>query len=204
VDAIGLFLTRHQPMHARVRANGLPGLMAARLADLTDAQLRWRPQPGVNSIVWLLWHVARTEDFGVNRFVADRPQVLDEGAWLERLRVPRRDIGTGMTDEQVAELSETADLSAVRGYWEAVGERTARLVSDLDPAVLDTVVDDERVRRVFVDEGVMGPGGAWVIENGTYNGCTRGFFLAHLGLTHTYTHFGEIDLLRGLLGFRGR
>jgi len=36
----------------------------------------------VNPIAWLLWHAARVEDVGVNRFITDGRQVLDTGAWL--------------------------------------------------------------------------------------------------------------------------
>ena len=41
-----------------------------------DDKTRQRPHPQVNSIAWNLWHVIRVEDAGLNRFVADHPQVL--------------------------------------------------------------------------------------------------------------------------------
>jgi hypothetical protein len=47
---------------------------------------------------------------GVNRILVDRKQVLDEGGWIDRLRVPRWDIGTEMTDSEVRVLSEAIDL----------------------------------------------------------------------------------------------
>ena len=48
------------------------------LDALSDEQIRARPH-GLNSIAWLLWHGARVEGVAVNRFVADRPQVLLAG-----------------------------------------------------------------------------------------------------------------------------
>jgi len=42
--------------------------------------------------------------------LTDRPQVLEE--WFERLAVPRRDVGTGMSDAEVDELSARIDLHA--------------------------------------------------------------------------------------------
>ncbi len=97
------------------------GLMTARtFANVSDAQLRARPH-GQNSIVWLVWHVARAEDIGVNRFAFQRPQVYDEDGWAERIGTGRRDLGTGMTSDDVSALSAAADVAAVRAYWEAVG-----------------------------------------------------------------------------------
>jgi DinB superfamily len=39
---------------------------------VTDEQVRSSPIKGVNTIAWLLWHMARAEDLAVNRFVAQR------------------------------------------------------------------------------------------------------------------------------------
>ncbi|MBM3217836.1 MAG: DinB family protein [Candidatus Rokubacteria bacterium] len=72
------------------------------LAGLSDAQLRVRPGKGLNSIVWLLWHMARTEDVAVNLIVAARPQVFDE-AWSRRMNIPHVQMGSGMTEEEVAD-----------------------------------------------------------------------------------------------------
>ena len=95
MDAVDLWLLRYEPIHTFV-ADDL-------VAGLTEAQVRGRPVPGVNPIAWLIWHAMRIEDVCVNRFVLDRPQVLDAG-WPSRLRVSRCDVGTGMTDAQVDDL----------------------------------------------------------------------------------------------------
>ena len=119
MDAIGFFLTRYGDLHG--------GLVEGLLAKLPEAQLRARPHPGVNTVAWLVWHSARIEDLAVNRFLSDRRQVLDEG-WLERLAVPRRDVGTGMTDAQVDEFSAGIDLQALK-----VGTSSSSLVLTPNP-----------------------------------------------------------------------
>ena len=96
MDALDFFLVRYDQIH-RV-------LSDPAIKQLSEAQLRGRPHPRVNTIAWLLWHMARVEDVGVNRFVADRPQVLEDG-WLTKLGVDRRDVGTGMSDAEVDEFS---------------------------------------------------------------------------------------------------
>ena len=80
MDAINFFLLRYGDLHR--------GLIGDLLGKLSAAQVRGRPHPGVNTVAWLLWHTARVEDVGVNRFIADRPQALEDG-WLDRLGIPR-------------------------------------------------------------------------------------------------------------------
>ena len=48
------------------------------LSGRSEAQMRRRPGPGLNSIVWLLWHMAGTEDVAVTVVVAGHPQVFDD------------------------------------------------------------------------------------------------------------------------------
>jgi DinB superfamily len=79
---------------------GSPSRAIAFFDTLDETHWRSRPQPVVNSLAWLIWHMARVEDAGVNRLVANRPQVLDEGNWGERMQVPIRHHGTGMTTQK--------------------------------------------------------------------------------------------------------
>lgn len=88
MDLLQFFLQCQEAFHSRVENEFLTGL--------TEAQMRMRPHPAVNTIVWLVWHMARCEDVPMNRFVANRPQVLGEGNWLKRLNLSRQDIGTNI------------------------------------------------------------------------------------------------------------
>jgi len=118
MDLVAFFLGLHAATHAG-DVSGSPAVSERWLGGLSDDQLRLRPGDGVNSIVWLLWHMARTEDVAVNLVVAARAQVLD-GAWARRMRVPRRDMGTGMTSAEVAAYGVKAmnrgDVVAVPGF----------------------------------------------------------------------------------------
>jgi hypothetical protein len=192
MDAIDFFLLRYRELHRRLTDDLLAGL--------SDAQARGRPHPGVNTVAWLLWHAARVEDVGMNRFVGDRPQVLDEG-WRERLDVPRRDVGTGMSDAEVDDLSARIDLQALRGYWEAVTGRTLAVVETLRGLDLDSPVPAERVERVSGEEGVVAAEAAWLTEFWGA-GRSRAWFLAQLPLLHVYGHYFEARVARGLWGIR--
>jgi hypothetical protein len=191
MDAIEFFRQRYDDLH------GL--LIDDLLRGLGDEQVRRRPHPGVNTVAWLLWHMARIEDVGVNRFVADRPQVLEE--WRDRLGVARRDVGTGMTDAEVDDLSARVDLRALRGYWDAVAARTREVVAGLRAADLGAPVPGERVRQVVAAEGIVAPGADWLTEFWA-GGRSRGWVLSQMPFLHVYGHCFEARVAKGLWGAR--
>jgi hypothetical protein len=51
------------------------------LRAVADDQMRLRPQLGFNSLAWLIRHMTRAAEAGINIVIAERPQVLDEGDW---------------------------------------------------------------------------------------------------------------------------
>jgi hypothetical protein len=192
MDAVDFFLLRYDALHRT--------LLDDMLKSLTDAQVRGRPHPGVNTIAWLFWHAARVEDVGVNRLIVDGTQVLDDG-WLARLGVDRRDVGTGMTDAEVDGLSARLDLAALRGYWDALTVRTRQVVETLRGQDLTDVVPADRVERVCADEGAVAPGAEWLTEFWA-NRRTRGWLLAQTPLLHVYGHYFEARVAAGLWGAR--
>ena len=194
MDAAQFFLLRYEPLH---------GMMTDRLlAGLTEAQLRARPH-GQNSIAWLLWHVARAEDIGVNAFACDRPQVFDEGDWGKRIDSGRRDLGTSMTSDEVTAFSARADLGALRDYWRAVGDHTIEIVRREGDCGWEEAVSPAHMGRIIRESGDYGPRVDANRVETFYAGMTRGWAFAHMALTHTYAHFGEATVVRGMLGFLG-
>jgi DinB superfamily len=194
MDAVDFWLLRYETLH---------GFLVDDLTDqLTDAQLRGRPTPGVNTVAWLLWHAMRIEDVCVNRFLADRAQVLEDG-WLDRMAVARRDVGTGMTDAQVDELSARIDLDGLRCYCRAVTRATLDTVPMLRALDLETLVPGERVKRVCTTEGAVDPGASWLTEFWA-GGRSRGWVLLQTSLLHVYGHYFEGLTVKGLWGARSR
>jgi len=201
MDAIQLFLNDHARVHSAAvgGAEGNAFIEDAVLGGLSDEQLRARPGEGLNSIGWLVWHLARTEDLAANVLVAGRRQVLEEDGWLERLGLSRQDIGTGMSDDEVTEFTAQADLSAIRAYRVAVGRRTREIVSSMRPEELDDIVDPGTIERAFADS-VIDERAQWL--RGFLGGKTKAFVLGHSATGHGYMHIGEIMCLRSLLGAR--
>ena len=87
MDLVTFFLRQHTAVHAS--DVGGASLVERVFGELSDEQMRMRPGPSLNSLVWLLWHMARTEDAAVNPVVAARDQVLDED-WIRHMNISQR------------------------------------------------------------------------------------------------------------------
>ena len=197
MDAASFFLVQHASVHTS-EVGGAPSYFDRALGSLTEADMRARPATGLNSIVWLLWHMARTEDASVNLVVAHRPQVLDDD-WVRRLGVPWRHVGTGMTDDEVSDLTGRADAEAVRAYRDAVGRRTREVVRALGPGAWEepvTVADTTRAHAA----GAFGPRAGWVDGMGfpPWQDQSRAARLSGAALRHDAMHLGEAVTVRGL------
>jgi hypothetical protein len=194
MDLLTFFLKQHAAVHARDVGGG--PMLVERVFELDDDQMRLRPAAGLNSLVWLLWHMARTEDAAVNPVVAARDQVLDD-AWVRRMNVPWRIIGTGMTDDEVGAMTARADVAAVRAYRSAVGRRTREVVIALRAEAWDEVIGPDDIRR----GGAAGAFRDWV-EGAPYPwlGWTRAEQLASSTLRHNAAHVGEAVTIRSLAG----
>jgi hypothetical protein len=198
MDFHELYLAQHARSHAAEVAQPDFSNQDLILRDMTEEHLRARPHPGMTTIAWVLWHMTRAEDAGINLVIAQRPQVLDEGGWTTRLNVPLRDVATGMTDLEVDAFSQQVDIPALLGYRAAVGVQTQAIVRNLDLAVLDEPIDSQLIQQIR-DAGAYGANAEWVPER--WLGKPKGFTLMHTVLAHTYFHIGQCEDLRGLLGF---
>jgi DinB superfamily len=186
VDAIDFFVLHYGRLHRQVERDFLH--------SLSDGQMRLRPS-GLNSIAWLVWHIARYEDI-LNLLLVGRPQVLDEEHWLPRLQISRRDVGTGMADDEVSDLSARLDLAALRDYYIAVGRRTVEVVRSLRPEALDELPDLERLRA----EGVFRENAVRLIAERERE--TKGWWLGQLGIAHSQSHRGQAVTIRLLQRIR--
>ena len=150
------------------------------IADLTPEQLHAIPggHAKANSIAFVLWHYARTEDNVVRYLLQDRrPTVWGEGGYAEKLGLPPVAQGTGMSTAE-AQALRIKDVPLFREYmakvWASTDEFLAR-------------ADREAVLGKTVTVKPLGEMPAIVA-------------LGNVCLTHGMTHFGEIELARTLVG----
>lgn len=168
---------------------------------LSGEQLRNRVSEKVNSIIWCLWHVARAEDIGVNRLASDGTQVFDEVRWIDRLNVPFRHFGIGMTSSEVTDLSQIINVNAMREYHQLVGQRTINVLKNYPATSLNQVLDDGHLHKVLGEESAVQSREVTNVFN-SYQGMTRGWVLMHLGFTHSYHHIGEATTIASLQGIQ--
>ena len=194
MNAAEFFLVHHGRLHAAGVAE--PASMWERVyGGVSDEQMRARPA-GMNSLAWLLWHTARTEDVTVNLVITAGHQVFDD-AWSRRLGIGRVDIGTGMTDAEVSDLGRRLDLAAARAYRNAVGKRTREVAGGLRVGAWDELVGPADVQRA-TQAGAFGPHAGWVEK--FWQGVTRANRLGATAITHNAMHLGEAAAIRGQLG----
>ena len=199
MDATELFLRDHARTHSAGVGEAEAGMFLENLVldNLTDEQVRLRPAEGTNSLVWIFWHMARSEDMGINSVVAGRPQVIEEDGWVERLGLSRNDIGTGMTDDEVAGFN--VDIATLRAYRAAVGRRTREVVRALRPEQWGAMQDADSMRRAK-DAGALGPNAGWIADS--FGGKSNALILGHVGTGHNFWHLGEAMTVRSLAGLR--
>ena len=119
----------------------MPDLVAEAVDGLSPEQLATAPAEGANTIAWLIWHLTRVQDHHVSELNDWEQRYLADG-WHERFgRGPDdQDHGYGHTAADVASVRGTAE--ELRGYYDAVHERTIGYLGGLTPADLDRVVDE--------------------------------------------------------------
>jgi hypothetical protein len=191
-------LDQHTWAHAAaVSGLATPTTVDRLIAGLDEAHLRARPGPGLNSIAWILWHMARLEDVAVNVLVAGGSQVIAEDDWADRLRLPHTALGTGMDDAEVDGVSRQVDTAALLDYRMAVGRRTRDVMARLEETDLDQTVDAARVSELVTRGSIAAPA-AWLVD--VWQGQPLHFFLLMPATAHNFMHLGEAWCVRGLLG----
>jgi uncharacterized damage-inducible protein DinB len=112
------------------------------IEGLSADQLATAPEPGANTIGWLVWHLTRVEDSHVAELV-EEDQLWSDGPWAARFGLPPDpdNSGYGHTADDVLAVRPDG-LDALRDYYRAVRERTSAFLATLAPADLDRVVDE--------------------------------------------------------------
>jgi hypothetical protein len=200
MESLRFFLLQHGHLHS-LESGGGASYADRVFGGVPDVAMRARPADRLNSLVWLLWHMARTEDVAVNLVVSSGRQVLEDD-WARRMNVPWRTIGTGMTDGEVVELTGRADVGAVRAYRAAVGRQTREVVSALRPDAWDEIVGLADTARAAA-AGAFAPNTPWVEGVGyrPWQGHSRAAQLAGSAIRHNAVHLGEAITVRSLAGF---
>jgi hypothetical protein len=197
MDARELFLIQHAAVHSAAVAGNKASAAERALGGVTDEQMRMRPRDDLNSLAWLVWHIARAEDIMVNVVLSGRAQVMDD-AWRRRLGVDRRDFGIGMTKDEVSDLTARIDVGALREYRDAVGRRTQEIVGAFKSDDWQGESQAAAIERAAA-EGAFGSRAEAIGK--AFTGRPRAALLSGIALFHPSGHLGEAITVRTAGGF---
>jgi hypothetical protein len=195
VNAIGMLAQQLDTVNLRIRHSA---------GDVTPAELVAQPLPGVNPIAFLLWHMARSQDWAVNTAILDRPEVIMRVPWMDSaLAVPG--IGTGFELDEAARIAATFNLHDLLDYIDAVHHDTLTWLRTVDEAMLDDIPDvaahDAR-HAAYQTPGFraeMDSGPEHDDAMGRSGGLPVWIFLTSVSITHLHRHLGELDLIKDFL-----
>ena len=194
MDARDLFLAQHAAVHSK-EVGGNPASAAERtFGGLTEDQMRTRPREDLNSLAWIMWHIARAEDILVGAVIGGRDQVFDAG-WMKRLNVARKDFGIGMKSADVWDLTRQIDVAALREYRDAVGKHTREIVGAFKDADWQGSIESSALERVAAQGNI--PEALVKI----FGGRPRSAVLSGIALFHPSGHMGEAVTVRSAGGF---
>jgi uncharacterized damage-inducible protein DinB len=120
----------------------IPEHVQEAVEGLSAAELATAPEPGSNTIGWLVWHLIRVQDHHVAELL-DEDQLWVTGDWPERfgLTPDPTNTGYGHTRREMERVRPDG-AGALVEYYAAVAARTRDLLQRLTEADLDRVVDE--------------------------------------------------------------
>lgn len=173
MDIIEFFRHEQERLHTWMREA---------VSDLTVEEWNAVPAGNGNNIAFLFWHSVRTEDNILRFILQGRPPIWNEGNWHERLSLPARPQGTGMATEE-AQTFRINDPELFLAYTEEVWREYESYLAGITDGGAEL-----SARRVTVKP--LGDIPAILT-------------IGQVCISHLFTHYGEISLIRGQFHKRG-
>ena len=117
------------------------GYLTKALDGLTQEEAAWSPKTECNSIAFILWHIARVEDFFVNRVLQRENELYEAEGWREKLGTPVKVYQYSAEELQAWPVPKLEDL---RGYAKSVREKTLAFLNSMPPDKLSEVPRPDR------------------------------------------------------------
>jgi hypothetical protein len=173
MDIIDFFRTEQKRLHDWTREA---------VSDLTIEEWNHIPAGKGNSIAFLVWHSARTEDSVLRFFLQQRMPRWNEEGWDTRLAIHARTQGTGMSTHDAQSL-RIDDPALFLQYAEAVWQEYETYLAAITDGGAELSARRVNIKAVGDMSALQAIG--------------------QVTLSHLFTHYGEISLLRGLLVKQG-
>jgi hypothetical protein len=177
--------------HTHFTRNGKAQLV---LDDPTPVQVR-SVLPDHNSIAWIVWHIARGEDWTIQTILQGGEQLLTRDGWDVRMRATYPGFGGGMARAEMIAISEQIDLEALRGYYLAVTDATQAYMRAFDFDSLDEPFDVQGQLRLAPDA----PGPSPVLREAFLRWTTPLYWIDVMTIVDVAHHFEEAEHVLRLL-----
>ena len=120
----------------------IPEHVTEAVDGLTAEELTTAPEPGSNTIGWLVWHLTRVQDEHITELLDGQQQIWVTEPWPERfgLTPDPANTGFGHTADEVMKVRPDGP-DALVGYYLAVHARTDDYLRTLTEPDLDRIVD---------------------------------------------------------------
>ena len=141
---------------------------------LSKAEAYKQPGPDTNTIGWVVWHMARVEDYWINNVLAESGQVWNSGGWDKKFGMDPENRGAGQTIEQVLAMPPI-EVSELLGYFDAVRAESSE--------VIDSLTEDKLAKN---------------IEHPRFGTITGSWIVGHI-IVEESQHTGQVALIRGML-----
>jgi hypothetical protein len=195
VDAIGMLRQQLHTVNLRLHhsASGLP-----------PEHLTATPLEGVNPIGFILWHMARSQDWAVNTAVRGCPELIRREPWRST-PLAHSGMGTGFDLDEALAVARKIELPQLVAYADAVHADAVGWLDEISESTLDSIPDVSAHDAPYPEYQTPGfraeMGGGPEHDNavGAKGGLPVWIYLTSVSITHLHRHLGEVDLLRDLL-----
>ncbi len=144
-----------------------------KLEGLTEAELRWQVSLDTNTIIWLVWHMARVEDDWINDRIAGGQTIWNSGGWATKTGISSEGSGWSQKLDEIREFP-SIDVKLLISYYDAVRSAAFDVIDAMSEADGDNEIDRGR-----------GP-------------ITWNWILGHV-IVEESQHLGQIALIRGMI-----
>ncbi|MEO6796255.1 MAG: DinB family protein [Candidatus Dormibacter sp.] len=176
-----------------MQLTGSFSVLGERLDAVTDREWTARAIPGSNLVGFILWHAARTIDWGLHCTIRGMPEIADQPAW-RRLLSSEAMFDAGLSAAAADQVAQSVSRDDVRAYLDAVRRPALEWLSAVSDRELDQIPDFEARQR---DHGYRGPA-VWE-EISDLAGRPAWWILARPCIAHVRVHAGEVDALRQVI-----
>jgi uncharacterized damage-inducible protein DinB len=124
-----------------------------KLDGLTVAEMHWQASLDSNTIVWLVWHMARVEDNWISGAITGNTSVWDSKDWARKSGIEFPTNGYAHAMDEVRALS-TTDVQVLVDYYDEVRVATFAAIDAMTDEDMNKI--DIREGRDFAWSGILG------------------------------------------------